>query len=86
MDVRWNRGLFRAWIVFAIVWICASGWMIFGPTPSAIPSQYDIPSKKLSDSEILFSEARRVSWVILPPILLLFGGFAAVWTVRGFRD
>jgi hypothetical protein len=91
MSIRWSRGLFRAWIVFAAVWIGTTGWLTFGPTPSPHPGktgilQYDIPAELVSDSEIFFREAKRVSWVALPPILLLFGGFAAIWTARGFRE
>lgn len=86
MSIQWNRGLIRAWIVFAVVWVGAMGWATFGPSPTPLASQYDIPALKLSDSEIMFREARRFSWVVLPPVLLLLGGFAVLWTVRGFKD
>jgi len=89
MTVSWNRGLFRVWIVFAVIWIGAAGWMLYGPSPSPAPDslyQYDPYARAMSERELFFLEAKRAAWVFGPPILALFGGLAALWTIRGFRD
>jgi hypothetical protein len=91
MNIRWGRGLYRAWVVFAVVWVSATGWMTFGPDPTPLPdksliNQYNIPSIQMSDSEIFFREAKRGSWVFLPPALLLLIGLGGGWAIRGFKD
>jgi len=36
MSIRWKRGFFRVWVVFAVLWIAAEAWIQtrpFVPTP-----------------------------------------------------
>jgi hypothetical protein len=40
MSIRWKRGFFRAWIVFAVLWIAGATWIqTRPPVPTGDPFQ-----------------------------------------------
>jgi hypothetical protein len=82
------RGLLRLWIVVSVIWSCVVGGVIYSMWPAPLP----VPSTGLFDDIIPSVEAQREALsikggaaILLGPGLLLLGGLAAAWVIRGFR-
>jgi len=101
MSVRWGRGLFRLWIVAALLWIGAVLTVEYRDT--AIPSLTKSCSELLSftlDStgaklgpadvarceQVWHDERIRIAGVALGlPLAALLAGLLLAWIVSGFR-
>lgn len=87
--MNWNRGLFRAWLVISVLWLSYSGWLWYsacgwgggvlwcpvGGGRPFVAVEYTYP----------FEAWRMCKEVLTFPLLLLVGGFIALWIARGFR-
>jgi hypothetical protein len=74
MSIRWKRGFFRAWVVFAVLWIAAAA-LIIRLSTATDPSAY----------EKNWDDVGKLTWMFLPPVLLLIFGSVVDWTIQGFR-
>jgi hypothetical protein len=83
----WNRGFYRLWIAFSVLWIGLYGvvyaglfgymafdWLVNGKLP-----------QDLSLVPAIGSLAGAVAWTVLPPFVLLWIGRGVRWIVMGFR-
>jgi hypothetical protein len=101
MAIPWKRGLFRTWVLFAVVWIGYGAYAVL--TDTGIPSltkgcevlrefRADATGKALGDEEVAqcwgrWSEDKVaiVERMFGPPLLLLVVGSIGLWVLRGFR-
>ena len=37
--ISWRKGIFRAWVVFTVIWLGVAGWIHYGPSP---PGPWDL--------------------------------------------
>ena len=47
MSIRWKRGFFRAWVVFAVLWIAAAAWI---QTRPLVPTPGDLFADLLAEA------------------------------------
>ena len=86
--MNWKRGLFRVWLVAALLWafLCvAVNWSVIaadiscllGTAPADLFCRFR-PHGGLEDPRF---------WMVLamPPIAALLGGYTLLWMARGFR-
>jgi hypothetical protein len=84
MTIRWKRGFFRAWVVFAVFWIAVAGLIQLSKPP--VVGYFDDlvceeAGKPLADVEKCVEAAHKreqfsanvdkLMWVFLPPVLIL---------------
>jgi len=101
MAIKWGRGFFRIWLVFAALWLGGAAWDAL--TDTSIPSATKSCSVLLhacsstgdecftqddvKQCEAVWSKERRnrLIWALVPPIALLVAGLTIGWIVRGFK-
>jgi hypothetical protein len=92
MTIRWERGLFRLWAVFAALWVGFGSLIFWLDRKGGICGYSDvtmprIPPWECAGVSIGISE-RDVAWAVVIfglPVLMLIIGFALVWAIQGFR-
>lgn len=67
--MNWQRGLFRAWILLAVIWIVPLVGVAFSQRSSISAEAFWIGS----------------AFIVLPPLGLLALGFALRWVLSGLR-
>jgi hypothetical protein len=95
-----TRGLFRLWVVAAVIWVISAGTMTWQTWPQAeFVNPYDAPPwVDYSDdaAKAAFFDAQRLAQrrdallkgaaiSITPPVIVLLLGMSMIWVVRGFR-
>lgn len=94
-----KRGLFRVWVLAAVLWIGAMGWYQYNeaqkPAKDSITislskdSQFRIDENgimKVSEENKSALQIQRISIVLLPPLLLLALFPVGTWLARGFKS
>ena len=79
--MNWSRGLLRLWGVLAACWIIAG---LFLAIVITLKGQFNFLEHLFKMSGIDW--AYFVFLIFIPPLLLLFLGFAVAWIARGFRN
>jgi hypothetical protein len=100
VPVRWARGLVRAWIVLAALWLIGAG--VYAYKDPSIPALLhsctelrgfvvEETGKPLGDADVAQCEevwrGKRLTlfaWALWP-LALLVVGFSLAWVIRGFR-
>ena len=81
--MNWDRGFFRVWVVFAVIWIGAAThyyfidcqWWFEHVFRSGVVCFDDISPHGVED----------FAWVFLPPTVVLLIGVTIAWCSGGFR-
>lgn len=89
--MNWGRGLFRCWLLVAMIWIGMVGFFYYlEPAPVFHFSNADItkvPSSELlaAHHSIRMGQLTYVGVGLGVPFALLLLGAATLWAVRGFQ-
>jgi len=70
MRINWAKGFFRAWAVFAALWILFVGLEVYNLTENW--SWSDLKSALLA--------------ILFPPFAVLIAGLIFGWIIKGFRS
>lgn len=94
-----KRGLFRVWVLAAILWVGAMGYYQYNeaqkPAKDSITislskdSQFRIDENgitKVSEENKSALQMQRISIVLLPPLVLLALFPVGTWLARGFKS
>ena len=88
---RVERGLFRLWLVTAVLWACAAvamvwqheqpfDWVAVGECPAL-----NCVTHVVWLEEVSLVARNSAALALIPPALVLVVGAAFVWAFRGFR-
>ncbi len=97
MDKNIQRGIFRVWLVLAMLWIGVMGWYQYQEANKADKNsitlslskdaQIRIDANGISDNKDKNSmQLQRLEMVFLPPLLLLAIFPIGAWMARGFKS
>jgi hypothetical protein len=96
--MNWERGIFRVWIAFSLLWIAftvyrfASGCFyfsdssIFKPVCDTGGFQKGIPIAGYPEVFSVWDWARWGISAVTIPLLLFIGGLSLKWIAKGFRE
>jgi hypothetical protein len=82
MNLR--RGLFRLWIIVAVLWVAAATWALWD---RFFDPWVDFPAAVPSDQETLeYQRLYALALIVVPPIALFVVSLVCFWVARGFRQ
>jgi hypothetical protein len=76
--MTWGRGLFRVWLVLAVVWCSVAAYTTY------IDCNWYRPRALCFDDFIPFALDKRLLWILVPPALVLLTGVTLRWCIAGF--
>lgn len=93
--MSWDRGLFRFWIIAAVIWVVIAGWLFwsgcyffpdspFNPICDTGEFRQGIPVAGLLRQFSAWDWVRWIWFAAWPPLALLTLGYAARWALQGF--
>lgn len=80
MTVRWGNGFFRIWLLVAVIWVTAAGYVAITQPTSSLPGNMFADLIPLTPREII----ERAVWVFAPPLATFLIGLIVSWIIRGF--
>lgn len=83
-NIEWKRGLLRLWIIFSVVWVSGSLWLIYPQNCFVADGPWN-DYKTVSPKVACNQEIKNLGAIaFIPPLGLLIIGTSFVWAFAGF--